>query len=88
MVCWGQDANGESTPPEDTLFLSVSSGQSHTCGLTNDRNAVCWGLDAEGQATPPADTKFFSVVSGRLHSCGINFNKEVECWGCGNGGGC
>ncbi|MEN6300767.1 MAG: RCC1 domain-containing protein, partial [Anaerolineaceae bacterium] len=31
LACWGENANGQSTPPIGT-FTQVSAGGSHTCG--------------------------------------------------------
>ena len=36
------------------LFVSVSAGYFHTCGVRNDGSVACWGDGEHGQATPPA----------------------------------
>ncbi len=35
VVCWGNDENGQATPPEGS-FDSVSVGEAHTCGVRSD----------------------------------------------------
>lgn len=37
------------TLPEDTTWLSLSAGSSHTCGVTAAGVAYCWGSDAQWQ---------------------------------------
>ena len=51
VQCWGNDNNGEATPPEGE-FTAVSAGPEHTCAISTDGSAECWGRDHAGQATP------------------------------------
>ena len=37
----------------DGLFVSVSAGDGHTCGVRSDGSVACWGDDEYGQATSP-----------------------------------
>jgi alpha-tubulin suppressor-like RCC1 family protein len=53
IACWGNNANGEATPPSGS-FTSVSAGYLHTCGVKTDGSIACWGDNYYGQATPPA----------------------------------
>ena len=55
VSCWGNNASGQATPPEDT-FRQVSAGTGHTCGVKTDGTVVCWGSNEEKQATPPSGT--------------------------------
>ena len=69
MTCWGNDEDGESTPPGGE-FDSVSAGSRHSCGVKTDGLVACWGWDDEGRSTPPQG-KFTSVSAGSWHTCGV-----------------
>lgn len=77
------------------LLAQVSTGASHSCGVTPDSVGLCWGSDAEGQLgngpDPAADVPV--IVTGAIawqeiwaasdFSCGIDVNGDVYCWGKG-----
>ena len=42
-VCWGDNSDGQASPPEGETFTAISSGYSHACGLREDGSPVCWG---------------------------------------------
>ena len=56
-VCWGAGRagqtgtydDGQSNPPDD-VFLTLSAGELHTCGLTDKYDIVCWGDNNNGKA--------------------------------------
>ena len=54
-VCWGENADGQSTAPAGS-YTQISAGGYHTCALTTAGKAVCWGDDESGQSTVPAGT--------------------------------
>ena len=66
--------------PTASSFVSVSAGESHTCGVKSDGSVVCWGNDEYGEATPPAGS-FVSVSAGGSHTCGVRSDGSVACWG-------
>ena len=83
VVCWGNDDDGQSTPPADTLVsvsAGISAGGFHTCETRTTGAVVCWGLDGDGQSTPPTGV-FASVSAGGYHTCGVRASGAVECWG-------
>ena len=51
-------------------FVSVSAGETHSCGIRIDGPAECWGNNGFGRATPP-DGPFASVSAGAVHTCGV-----------------
>jgi hypothetical protein len=55
IACWGDNTDGQSTPPAD-IFKSVSAGGFHTCGVRTDGTVACWGNNTQGQIVPPADS--------------------------------
>jgi alpha-tubulin suppressor-like RCC1 family protein len=83
-------------------FASVSTGETHTCGVTAIGDAYCWGLgddrigsDSINQRTTPVQTrpvavsgglKFESVSAGSGHTCGVTTSNTAYCWGAGNSG--
>ena len=96
LVCWGDNRFGQSSPrggerlagpepapsPEpDALFVAISSGATHGCGITKDGTAQCWGNNDHGRASPPPGEKFLDLSSGFNHTCGIRDDGLVVCWG-------
>ena len=55
--CWGRDFYGQATSGGRAV-RQISSGHSHTCGLTADGTPVCWGRNHAEQASPPAEARF------------------------------
>ena len=74
-------------------FQSLTTGGSHTCGVTRANKAYCWGDGFSGQvgnamqdfAQEPfavkTDLAFRSVVAGDRHTCGLTTSGRVYCWG-------
>ena len=92
IVCWGDDAYGQASPPKGT-FISVSAGGNHTCGVRANGSVACWGNDFHGQSRPPP-MAFISVSSGggngtawptdlvdAAHTCGLRDDYSIACWG-------
>ena len=79
VECWGDDSDGQSTPPVGS-FTSVSAGGDHSCGVKTDGSVECWGSDTEGQSTP-LDASFSTVNADLYHTCGVTTDGSVECWG-------
>ena len=55
VSCWGDNRQGQTTPPQGT-FTQVSAGMTHTCGVRTDGTVACWGADFFGKATPPDES--------------------------------
>ena len=66
-------------------FVSIDTGDVHTCGMRNTGQVECWGDDRFGQSTPSAGT-FASISTGGFHTCGMRNTGQVECWGDDNFG--
>jgi len=85
VACWGNNDNGQSTPPAG-FFTSVGSGDDHTCGVKTGGSVVCWGDNSFDQSAPPAGS-FTSVSAGFSHTCGVKTDGSVACWGYDGGEG-
>lgn len=85
-----------STPVEvrtDSVFVSVTVGDGHACGLTAGGVALCWGQNTWGQVGDgttedrplpvPVSTslRFRSLSAGAYHVCGITTSNDAYCWG-------
>jgi alpha-tubulin suppressor-like RCC1 family protein len=43
VACWGDNENGQTTPPRGT-FASISAGKGdYTCALNREGVLYCWG---------------------------------------------
>ncbi|MEX2157052.1 MAG: Ig-like domain-containing protein [Gemmatimonadales bacterium] len=72
---------------------SVSTGRTHSCGLTISGAAYCWGDNGSGQlgngtttssAMPVAvsgELTFAAVSAGGTHTCGVTTGGAAYCWG-------
>jgi hypothetical protein len=93
VTCWGDDDNGQSTPPslaDNWNFVQVSSGGFHTCAVVKCTpappllcpigNVRCWGRDSHGQASPGFTGLFSQVSAGLNHTCGVT-GGSIDCWG-------
>lgn len=107
LKCWGNNGAGQlgdesttdSRSPVDvrlygTIFVSVTTGDHHTCALTVNNRAYCWGknyhkqlgvADGWNRFTPTLVTVTESTVSalaaGDIHTCAVLTTGVVKCWG-------
>ena len=109
IMCWGNNDNQQlglgtenlpnsqspvSVNHEDLQFVSVSVGNTHTCGLTALGLPMCWGSNSYGQVgdnssdtdrfNPQAVSGFprFTQLSlGQDFSCGLKGDGTALCWG-------
>jgi alpha-tubulin suppressor-like RCC1 family protein len=77
------------------MFVSVSEGYQHTCGVTTVGTAYCWGDNSSGQlgdgttansTTPVAvagGLTFAAVSASASHTCGLTTSGAAYCWGRG-----
>ncbi len=62
-TCWGNDDDGQSTPPKGP-FVAISAGGYHTCALNAEGEATCWGRTREQQSDPP-EGYFTAIDAGK-----------------------
>jgi hypothetical protein len=43
VVCWGNNDDGQPSPPVGETFEAISSGVAGSCGLRKDGAVMCWG---------------------------------------------
>ena len=104
--CWGQNPSGQlgdgsfgatRNVPQPVsggfTFTRITSGTSHSCGLTSAGTAFCWGGNGSGQigdgsttqrTTPTVVTgghTFQAIGAGDTFSCGLRTDGRVYCWG-------
>jgi Regulator of chromosome condensation (RCC1) repeat len=79
LSCWGDNSQGQATPPEGT-FSSVSLGGTHACALSTSGQAVCWGEADWGAIDVPAG-QFIELSTTGNRTCGIRPTQLTECWG-------
>jgi|TARA_B110000208_G_scaffold189476_1_gene251109 alpha-tubulin suppressor-like RCC1 family protein len=70
-------------PPPAHAFISITSGERHSCAIDAAEDVVCWGENDVGQAPPVASSaKNFSFAStGNHHTCAIERGGGVVCFG-------
>jgi len=84
-----------STPivPRVLHAVAISSGERHTCALTDQGGVNCWGNNEHGQlgngtmvnSNIPAEVKGLEnvtmVAAGWAHTCALTRSGAVMCWG-------
>ena len=112
--CWGLGSSGQIgdggtsirptprkvTMPSSVTFTSITTGNSHSCALSDSGNAYCWGENGNGQLglgdtvdrnvptalTMPSSVTFSSMKAGHNHTCARGSDENTYCWGA-NGSG-
>lgn len=75
VKCWGRDDWGQGSPPED-MFIQISGGDRHTCGVRLDQRLACWGIE---RYSPPG--LYQQVSAGGSHTCALSTTGSIKCWG-------
>ncbi len=112
VVCWGYNWAGQlgdntrimrtSPTPVNGLangIQAVTTGQSHSCALTNSGGVKCWGFNFYGQLgdgsnntiAVPVDVSglasgVVAIAAGANHTCALTNGGGVKCWGLNTNG--
>ncbi len=104
--CWGGNGSGQlgigatgrrESPTAvfgEHSFVSLTAGDSHTCGLTASGAAYCWGYNRDGELGDGTTINhdrpepvwggrrsFVSLTAGVYHTCGLTASGAAYCWG-------
>ena len=111
MFCWGNNTDGRlgdatvaqrSVPTEESthaLWVDVTAGDVHSCGIRTDHTLYCWGSNANGRLgdgttmgrlVPTQESThdvWTQVSAGGGNTCAIQPRRFLDCWGRGGGVG-
>lgn len=86
-------------PFSNTLGMTITAGQRHSCGIDTSGNAWCWGDNFYGQLGDGTTTDaltpvmvqaggktFASITAGDFHTCAVATDGTSWCWGLNNQG--
>lgn len=86
IMCWGNNDFGQTSvpnilPAEGSHWVSVTSGHSFSCGVTDTGRLKCWGHLPFGAGNIPPGVRWSEVSAGYYHICGFSLDERVLCWG-------
>jgi alpha-tubulin suppressor-like RCC1 family protein len=82
VVKWGNENWGAGEkPPQDVVFVDISAGRRHACGLDVDGVVHCWGQDTfEEPWPPPPPGSFAQIETFNSATCVIDAFGTATCW--------
>ena len=85
--CWGDSADGRTTPPATASFLQIGVGPDAACGVLDDGSLACWGEDdSSNTQSLPSGNQFVFAGVGDSHGCGLGRDGTATCWGANTAG--
>jgi alpha-tubulin suppressor-like RCC1 family protein len=79
-TCWGDDADGQASPPIGVRFARLAAGDAHTCGIDESESIQCWGNSDKGQTAAPSGS-YREIAAHGNTSCAIDTENNIACWG-------
>ena len=78
VVCWGDSAAAQTSPPADlTGAVSLGLGPTYSCALLNTGLIRCWG----GGVLPPGVNQVIALESSVGGICAKTLGGDRLCWG-------
>jgi Regulator of Chromosome Condensation (RCC1) repeat protein len=74
IACWGDDSEGQSSPPSGTGYTDIAVGTAHACALNAAGTAVCWGDQPSSYDLELVD------ITADDYSCGLDSSNDLWCW--------
>ena len=82
VQCWGDSADGRTTPPAAVSLTQIGVGPDAACGVGDDGTVACWGKDdSSNTRNVPPGTQFTHAGVGDSHGCALGSDGAVSCWG-------
>ncbi len=83
VVGWGDDSDGEVSPPATlTNVVAVAAGYYHSLAINADGTVIGWGYDGFGETTIPAGlSNVVGIAAGEYHSLALMGDGTVVGWG-------
>ena len=80
-MCQGENAAGQSDPPE-TILDQITAGSDHTCGILPTGSVECWGggVDQPSNVRFGPYGRFRSISAGWNDTCAVNEAGQAVCW--------
>jgi hypothetical protein len=95
VQCYGDNINGQASPPALSTAVAVIVGSTFSCALLQTKSVRCWGI-ANGAFTPPIllDPSFYdgtgvlpglstntvALAGNNVHTCALQLSGAVYCW--------
>ena len=81
LLCWGDNARGQTRVPALRAPRQVAAGGDVTCAISAT-GVTCWGDTSHGvRDVPPDLTNPTQVALGEAHACALTSGGAVRCWG-------
>ena len=85
-VAWGENEDGQSTPPPFTWCKGISAGFHHSLAIKTDGSIIGWGSNDWGETSPPAGNDYKLIGSGMGHGIALKNDGSLIGWGYNNNG--
>ena len=81
MTGWGNNYDGQATPPTGYIYTAISAGYSHGLALKSDGSIAGWGDNSKGQATAPDGNDYIAVSATYYSSIALKSDGSIIGWG-------
>lgn len=80
VFCWPLQEDTVVMEPPRELFVTITAGDHHFCGLDTTSRPICWGDNAANQLEAPREV-LLSISAGSTHTCALDAAGQPICWG-------